>query len=372
MLSAQDIKDKLNIDDICAVIESLGGTYKGKDNNSSTLYYSSISHNLYADDGTHKSRLNVHVDDLTMTDYVLGYTFDIFELVKLRKQLQGVKYNFPQCIKYVCDVLNIDYNVGNLNESKNIYDWSKLKKYLNLKRNNKEIELKEYDPSILKCFDKIYYQSWLDEGFTKEILDKWGIKWYNYQQQIVIPIYDNSGILRGIRVRNTVPNNIEEFGKYNPLRLLDGKQFNFPSSQILYGENYHWENIKNRKSVVLVESEKSVIKSDMWDDKSVTLALFGHILSDYNLKRLIDIGVNELTISIDYDYEKVYNDDNETFTDKYEEYCKNINRIFDKCSQYFKVYYLKYPNNHNKFVKWSPYDFDKDKFGWLWEHRERL
>ena len=28
-LTAQDIKDKLNIDDVCAVVESLGGTRKG-------------------------------------------------------------------------------------------------------------------------------------------------------------------------------------------------------------------------------------------------------------------------------------------------------------------------------------------------------
>lgn len=362
MLSAQDIKDKLNIDDVCAVIESLGGTYKGKDSSGSTLYYTSISHNKDADDSSHKSRLNVHSDDLTMTDYVLALTFDIFELVRRRKELFGIKYSFPQCIKYVCDIVGIDYDsVETPNE--NIYNWSKLKHYL--KREKGEVELKEYDKSILSIFDSIYHQSWINEGFTPDILDKWNIKWYNYKQQIIIPVFDNKGILRGIRSRNVIPEIVEEYGKYIPTRILNGTQFNFPSSQILFGENYNFENIKNKKMAVLVEAEKSVIKSDMWFNHSCAVAMFGHNLSDYNLKRLIELGVNDLTIGIDFDFENKN-------TDKYKLYCDNVNKIYDKCSPYFKVYVLTYPKENNKYIKYSPFDFNKEQYLWMWEHRERI
>lgn len=368
MLSAQDIKDKLNIDDVCAVIESLGGVYKGKDSSGSTLYYTSISHNKDADDNSHKSRLNVHSDDLTMTDYVLALTFDIFELVRRRKELFGIKYSFPQCIKYVCDIVGIDCDtVTTPNE--NIYNWSKLKRYL--KHNKGEIELKEYDKSILDTFDNKYYQSWLDEGFSKDILDKWGIKWYNYKQQIIIPVFDSKGILRGVRSRNIIPDMVSEFGKYNPTKLLNNQQFNFPSSQILYGENYNFENIKNKKMAVLVEAEKSVIKSDMWFNHSCTVAMFGHNLSDYNLKRLINLGVIDLTIAIDFDWENMY-DNNGDYTEKYQLYCDNVNKIYDKCSPYFKVYVLTYPKENNKYIKYSPFDFSKEQYMWMWEHRERI
>ena len=77
-----------------------------------------------------------------------------------------------------------------------------MKKYL---RHNHNIEnLKEYNVDDLKLFSNKYHRSWIDEGFSIDIIDKWGIKWYDYKQQIVIPVYDNQGILRGIRARNII------------------------------------------------------------------------------------------------------------------------------------------------------------------------
>ena len=357
-LTAQDIKDKLNIDDVCAVVESLGGTRKGE--TGKDIIYSSISHNLDADDGTHKSKLYLHKDDLTFTDYVLSCTFDIFELVKKRKSLQGLSYNFPQCIKYVCDITGIECEIDD-ESIKHIYNWSKLKKYL---RHNHNIEdLKEYNVGDLKLFSNKYHQSWIDEGFSIDILNKWGIKWYDYKQQIVIPVYDNQGILRGIRARNIIPDMVEDLGKYIPLRTLT-RQYNFPSSQILYGENYHWENIRHYKTAILVESEKSVIKSDMWDDKSCTVAMLGHNLSTYNLKRLLELGVNEIVIGIDWDW--IDRDE------QYDKYCDNVNKIYDKCSPYCKVSVLYNPKDHNDYYKWSPYDFKENQFEWMWNNRKLL
>lgn len=357
-LSAQDIKDKLNIDDVCAVVEALGGNKKGE--TSKDISYTSISHNLDADDPSHKSKLYLHKDDLTFTDYVLSCTFDIFELVKKRKALQGLSYNLPQCIKYVCNITGISCDIDD-KSVENIYNWSKLKKYL--KKNRGEEELKEYPISDLSLFEHKYHESWIDEGFTIDILDKWGIRWYSYKQQIAIPVYDNQGILRGIRARNIVPDMIESIGKYIPLRTLT-KQYNFPSSQILYGENYHWENIRYYKRAILVESEKSVIKADMWDDKSCTVAMLGHNLSDYNLKRLLELGVNEIIIGIDWDW--IERDA------EYDKYCDNVNRIYNKCSAYCKVSVMTNPKGHNDYYKWSPYDFSKEQFEWIMKNREEL
>ena len=360
-IDIQTIKDKLAIDDICNVVESLGGTKKGE--NRKYIIYSSICHNLDADNGEHKSKLYINKDNLSWTCFVCNCTQDIFELVKRKKALQGVKYNFPQCIKYVCDVVGIDCKSIEQGSDTNIYNWSSLKRYL--KKESLDIELKEYDKSILNYFDNKYYQSWLDEGFEPYYLDKWGIKWYDYKQQIIIPVFDCNGILRGIRSRNIVPNDIQEIGKYIPTKLLDGTQFNFPSQQLLYGECYNFENIKKYKSVILTESEKSVIKSDQWYNKSITLGMIGHNLSDYNLKRLIEIGVNEVTIALDFDFT---NKDSE----EYEKYVKNVNKIYYKCSPYFKVYVLTFPKNKNKYYKWSPFDFTKEQYEWFWQHRERI
>lgn len=368
-IDIQTIKDRLTIDDICNVVESLGGTKKGE--NRKYIIYSSICHNLDADNNIHKSRLYINKDNLSWTCFVCNCTQDIFELVKRRKALQGVKYNFPQCVKYVCDVIGIDCDSIEQSPNGSIYNWSRLKRYL--KKEPSEIELKEYDKSILNYFDNKYYQDWIDEEFEIYYLKKWGIKWYNYKQQIIIPVIDCNGILRGIRSRNIVPNDIEEIGKYIPTRLLDGMQYNFPSNQLLYGECYIFENIKKYKSVILTESEKSVIKSDQWYDNSITVSMIGHHLSDYNLKRLIKMGVEEVTIALDFDYTLKYDKKNkEKYSEEYQKYIYNVNKIYYKCFPYFKVYVITFPKKENEYYKWSPFDFTKEQYEWLWKHRKRI
>ena len=50
----------------------------------------------------------------------------------------------------------------------------------------------------------------------------------------------------------------------------------------------------------------------------------------------------------------------------------NVNKIYNKCSAYCKVSVLCNPKDHNDYYKWSPYDFNKEQFEWMWKNRERI
>ena len=162
----------------------------------------------------------------------------------------------------------------------------------------------KYDKKVLEYFPKIYHEDWLDYGISENTLEKYGIRWYDYKQQIVIPCLNQNGDLIGIRVRNMNPN-IDI--KYMPLQLLDGTEFNFPTNEAFYGENFNWINVQKTKSVILVESEKTVMKYEDWygEENNICLGLYGSVLKGGKLKKLLSWGCETFYIALDSDFETI-------------------------------------------------------------------
>jgi hypothetical protein len=145
--------------------------------------------------------------------------------VEQRFKILGKPLSRFKCLKYICERLSIPFNFkDNVERDRtNIYNWkAQLSKYL--KNSNIEIEEKIYDKSVLNYFDKTYRQEWIDFGISIETMEKYGIRWYDYKQQIVIPCYNKNGDLIGIRGRNMNPN-VDV--KYIPISLIDSTEFAF-------------------------------------------------------------------------------------------------------------------------------------------------
>ena len=357
----------MDLNDYEIIFKDLGGqeVIKHKTENKWILY--TMCHNLNLFDGSPK--LEFYTETRSLMCYTkCGQAMDIIELVKKRFNLQGKECSCYKATKYICNRLKIKFDFKDEVERDKtyLYNWkSSLQKYLKTSSNISEEKI--YDKSILNYFEDKPHQSWLDEGITKSTMEKYGIKWYPYKQQIVIPVYSDKADLVGIRIRNVNPHEVETSGKYKPLELIDSTIYSFPTSKYFYGANYNAKEISRTKKVILVEGEKSVLKSDVFfGEKSITLALFGHELSKDKLKYLIELGCEEITLCLDFDYHKI-NDE------EYKRYVENVNKIYFKCKPYMKnIYVMVNPNEINEYYKSNPFDLTKEEFEWFWGQRKLI
>jgi hypothetical protein len=205
---------------------------------------------------------------------------------------------------------------------------------------NKEYraELKEYDSSILKCFNyDIELTPWLKEGMTQEALDYANIGYYPGADQITIPHFDAAGRLVGLRGRAMAQDDAERWGKYRPLRIVKDS-YNHPLGMNLYGINWAADNIKTLGKAIIFESEKSVLlyMSYFGIENNIAVACCGSNVSAYHIQALKDAGAHEIIIALDRQFQEL--GDNEytkltnNLTNLYNKYGKDvlISFIFDK------------------------------------------
>lgn len=300
-------------------------------------------------------------------------SYSLLSLIKKRRELLGEPCSTYQSLKWLCNELGIEFNfkeeVKQVNT--NIYKWqNSLLKYT--KNKNKNIELRVYNKKILNYFPKIYHTDWIDYGISEEVLDKYNIGWYNYKQQITIPCYRQNGDLIGIRIRNMNP---EIDIKYIPLQLLDGTEFNFPTNEVFYGENFNWTNVQRTKSVILVESEKTVMKYESWygAKNNICLGLYGSVLSNAKLKKLLSWNCETFYICLDSDFESIEYSNNDGKITSYEKFEKKIMNIYNKLKPYAKSVYVIYNNlGFENCYKYSITDYTREQFEKIWNNKEKI
>lgn len=299
-------------------------------------------------------------------------SYSLLSLVKKHKELQDGKCSTWKAMKWICEQINIPFNFKE--EAKkvntNIYKWqNNLLKYT--KKKQGYIELQEIDQSILKYFENCYHTDWLDYGISPKTLDKYQVKWYNYFNQIVIPCRQEDGKLIGIRVRNMNPNTDI---KYKPLMLLDGTEFNFPTNEVFYGENFNKTNIERTRSVILVEAEKTVQKFDDWygEENNICLGLYGSTLSNTKLKKLNKWGVNTFYIALDSDFKDIEFSEDKNNPTEYEQFEKKVLKIYKKLKPYGKVYVIYNNLGFKDCYKYSITDYTKEQFEQLWNSKEEI
>jgi len=184
-------------------------------------------------------------------------------------------------------------------------------------------------------------------------MKKFDIMFCSWKSKIIIPHYDMNGRLVGIRNRTLIEEQIDLFGKYSPFSLYD-KQFNHPLSLNFYGLFQNIEYIKKIKKVMIVEGEKSVLLCDTYfGEKNFTLGVCGNNISDYQIDILLKLGVEEVIIGLDRQYEEVGDE-------SYYRWAEHIrNRLISKLAPYFKTFVLWDVNGYLGY-KDAPTDKGKD------------
>lgn len=227
---------------------------------------------------------------------------------------------------------------------------------------------KFYDDSknLFQYFDcHTFYKGWIDEGISIPSMEKFGIEWYEYQKYIIIPHYNEDGHLVGIRRRSLQPEDSKR--KYMPLYIC-GQEFDHPLGLNLYGLYENKENIKKLKKAVIVEGEKSVLKSDTYlKNRSCTVATCGFNISDWQIRALEKLGVNTVYLGFDKDfddkYEEVYKADKLLY-DNYKRYNERLNTLAQRLALSFNVFLIK-DTKRLLDIKDSPFDKGKEVYNQL-------
>lgn len=326
-LDLYELQKSLTTENIITLVTSLGADrYDDKEN---YIIFPTICHNENSEDASMK--LYYYKNTGLFTCYTdCGESFNIYTLIEKVYALQNREIRFSEIVNLVLEKTGIDSSLYQFGEKRYKSTSDKYKK------KNRQRELEIFDDKVLGVFDKHYPVEWIAEGISRESMDKYNILYSISRNKIIIPHYNISGQLIGIRGRNLNKREIEEFGKYMPVEV-EGKWYSFPLSQNLYGLNVSKEGIKKKKKIILFEGEKSCLKYDRMFEDNISCSVCGSAFNKNQLNILLkNFELDEIIIAFDKEFER-YNDEKgreyfnklESICRKYQNYC-NFSFLFDK------------------------------------------
>lgn len=351
------LKDILTLSDIIDIVKRLGVNEVTPLQEQDGFITQTICHNTPGQ-GSHK--LYYYHNDQIFHCYTECGSFDIIELVNKVKGYNSLSAS----MKYIATQLGIDtHSYGFNTKQEMISDWSFINSLYKRKKTHSVINLPLVEESLLNRFQEIYSQDWIAEGISVETMKKYGIKYSSSQQQIIIPHRNEKGELIGIRARNLNEEYCDLYGKYLPYRDIRGVQYNHPLSLNLFGLDKNIETIKRLKKIMICESEKGCLQSDsFYNDNNFTVALCGKNLSQWQIKKILELGVEEVIIALDKQYEEVgsveYN--------AWQKYIRD--RIIKPLAPYVKTYVL-WDEEGVLGYKESPTDKGKDVLEYLMKNK---
>ena len=227
-----------------------------------------------------------------------------------------------------------------------------IKQYRPKKNTGEKVYHQIFDKNIMQKYDdnldKI--QVWLNDGISKEILNKYQVKYDIVSNRLVYPIRDLLGNIIAIKGR-TLDINYKD-------KLIDGKKIrkytyynHIGDLDIIFGYSEHINFYKLKKEIILFEGEKSIMLSDTYGINN-TGALLTSSLNLFQLKILIKLGIRTI-FALDKEIDILED--------------KNIIKL----SKYVPVEYIR-DNNNLIELKMSPIDKGKEIFLQLYNERRRL
>jgi hypothetical protein len=318
----KEIIDNLKIESVIELMKRLGADrYQDAGGH---IIFPTICHNVDASDASMK--LYFYKNSKLFQCYTSCGTMSIFKFLKHYYEERDIEYD------WVTDIYNVIIDCSNFNPNMGF----SVPKYKSLKekygQERKEMRLPEYNRGAMDTFIKRYPPEWLNDGITREAMDKYNIKYSISQNKIIIPHLDVDGRLVGIRGRALNDWEIENVGKYMPIKL-EQTWYKHPLSMNLYGIHENKETIKRNRVVYVFESEKSVLQFESFNMPHCAVAVCGSQFNKYQLNILLKhCAPNEVVICFDSEEEAgetKYFDKLYALCKKYTQYCQ-FSFIYDR------------------------------------------
>lgn len=356
-----EIKQSLSIEQIFDLLQDWGGEPQYTDFG---IISATICHNKPGD-GSRK--LYYYSNSQLFQCYSNCNNFDIFQLViKIMEIQNNIIFDLNDAVRWIAQKFGLS---GRLEEDVNdegLEDWKYLANYERIQEiepTSQEVILKEYDNIILSRFNyKVKLLPWLEEGIAQSALNKALIGYYPGGDQITIPHFDINNRFVGLRGRTMCEEEGKIYGKYRPLKI-NNLPYNHPLGYNLYGLNWAKDNIKQIKKVIVVEAEKSVLKyiSYFGEENNICVATCGSNLTSYQMQLLLSLGVNEVVVAFDKQYEKLN-------TEESKKWIKKLTQIHSKYKNETLISFV-WDKEEVLGYKESPLDVDKEKFLYLFKRR---
>ena len=296
-------------------------------------------------------------------------TFDIFELACKVHELRGTseQWTLYDGMRYIARRAGIEGTFSNDEDEQfgALPDWRVFEKYDRIKvsaEDQKRIQLKEYDPIILDRLTYPLIGDWIDEGMIPEVLAANRIGFCPSTDQITIPHYDADNRFIGLRGRALGKQEAELYGKYRPM-MLNHQMYNHPLGLNLYNLNNSKQQISKIKKAIIFEGEKSCLlyQSYFGRENDISVACCGSAVSSWQMNTLLELGVQEVIIGFDKQFQKRGDDEFKHLT-------KNLTAIHNKYKNYVTISFL-FDKGDLLGYKDSPIDRGKDTFLKLFENR---
>ena len=321
MIDYKSIIEQLNTQKVINLMETLGATdYIEKPG---YVIFPTICHNEDSEEASMKLYYyeNTHI----FMCYTEEGAMSIFQFLKNYYEARSYDYDWYE------DIYKVILDCSNYRQLEGFTP----QKYKSIRSNytaRDQVRLPTYPNGIIDCFTKFYPPEWLNDGITKQSMDKFNIRYSVPQNKIIIPHYNVNGELIGIRGRALNEWEIENVGKYMPVQI-EGKWYSHPLSLNLYGLNWTKDNIKRIGVCFLCESEKAVLQMDGWDFANCAVAVCGSQFNKHALKLLLtETHPKEIVICFDKE-EKPGSEDyfNKLWLigKKYQNYC-DFSFIYDR------------------------------------------
>lgn len=365
-MDREELLELITTEDVIKIMSELGSN-NYKPDNQGNLYFLNICH------GSNRYKLHYFIDSKIFMCYTCCGSMSLYDVIMSTKGIE-----FKEAFDYLCKFKNISNNkklrVGIQKKSEENKDLEFLKLHL-YKKEKPVINLPTYNEYILNLFDNYMPLSWSNEGIVDELLEYFNIKFYINQNKAIIPHYDINGRLVGIRSRNFFQYEIDNNKKYIPI-TIQGLTYRYPMNFNLYGLYQNKENIKNIKKAIIFESEKSVLiyGSYYGQENNIALATCGMTMSLYQRDLLLSLGVEEIIVAYDKQYQIELLDEDSKDTrewKEYEGYIKRLIKISNMFIDYCNISIITCWDERLDY-KSAPIDHGKEIFEELYRERHYI
>ena len=356
-IDVKKLKKSLSLAHHKQIMQALG--IPSYSENSTQIVYYTGDKNVDSYKGSPK--LYFYKDTSIYVGMTAGRSYDIISLVQTRLALLKQPCSFLDACQFIIDTTNINPDsISRIKKDGHVYDWSNLERFIRVRKYGNQ--LSEYNRNIIDTLPPLYPQAWIDEGISEETMDKYQIRYYERCNQTVIPCFDDEARLVGVRVRNWDKDRVEQ-AKYMPLVTLDGQCYKFNTNQVFYGINYNKPEIERTGKVIIVESEKAVMKLDTYMGRhNIALGMYGSNLGIQRRNQLLKMGVNTVSYVVDNDF--IGQDD--AFFEQWREKIQHFIKLWDG----FCRVEIVWDNLGLLGPKENATDRTKEVWEQLWENRE--
>lgn len=273
MIDALAIQNRLQTDAdlVVSVLESLG--------------YEPMDHGDYFQfgnkDGDNPHACTIYKNSLVYKNYTrANRDGNIFTLV-----MHDKRCNFYQALRYVAK--QIGYNIDdNINVTLPFGGY-----FTNIQgRNDRGVKLPVLSDSIFEPYANRWNRKFFEDGVDYMTQKTFNLGYDECTDSILIPIYSPSGQLCGVKARNNDPNCKEDQRWWAFIR--------FPKNYVVYGYNINYSDIVEKKTVVIVEAEKSVMQAYSFGFRNC-VAILGHKFSKEQTRLIKALQPNQIIVAFD-------------------------------------------------------------------------